>query len=153
MPGPQKPYENGSNKVATGNCIAITQPRRVAAISLSKRVSEEMSAAFHTSPDLVGYKVRFEDNTSYKTQIIFQTDGMLLREAMLGRRLRHLVYSSINLHFNFLNINSIYVCFRPSAFKIQLDNFRWSPRTHGKYGYSFWDCEISTKATTTELES
>jgi HrpA-like RNA helicase len=83
----QKPNDNFYNKIGTGNCIAITQPRRVAAISLSKRVSEEMSAAFQSSPDLVGYKVRFEDNTTYKTQIIFQTDGMLLREAMLGKKL------------------------------------------------------------------
>ena len=33
---------------------------------------------------VVGYKVRFDDSTTDKTRIIFQTDGMLLREAMLG---------------------------------------------------------------------
>jgi HrpA-like RNA helicase len=35
---------------------------------------------------VVGYKVRFEDSTTDKTRIIFQTDGMLLREAMLGNK-------------------------------------------------------------------
>jgi ATP-dependent RNA helicase DHX8/PRP22 len=34
---------------------------------------------------VVGYKVRFEDATTEKTRLIFQTDGMLLREAMLGK--------------------------------------------------------------------
>ena len=33
---------------------------------------------------VVGYKVRFEDATTEKTRLIFQTDGMLLREAMIG---------------------------------------------------------------------
>ncbi|XP_023319650.1 putative ATP-dependent RNA helicase DHX33 isoform X2 [Eurytemora carolleeae] len=61
-------------------CIAITQPRRVAAISLSKRVAQETQ----TEPGgLVGYRVRFEDVTSNSTKILFLTDGMLLREAMV----------------------------------------------------------------------
>ena len=34
----------------------------------------------------VGYRVRFEDNTGPGTKIIYQTDGMLLREAMLDHR-------------------------------------------------------------------
>ena len=34
---------------------------------------------------VVGYKVRFDDSTTDKTRLIFQTDGMLLREAMIGR--------------------------------------------------------------------
>lgn len=34
----------------------------------------------------VGYRVRFEDNTGPGTKIIYQTDGMLLREAMLDPR-------------------------------------------------------------------
>ena len=50
---PQYLYEYGLNR--WNNCknafrIAITQPRRVAAISLSKRVSEEMNASFHSPP-------------------------------------------------------------------------------------------------------
>jgi len=61
-------------------CIAVTQPRRVAAISLAKRVSTETQTEVGS---LVGYRVRFVDVTSDRTKILFQTDGMLLREAMV----------------------------------------------------------------------
>lgn len=61
------------------DCIAVTQPRRVAAITLSERVASEMGQP----KTRVGYRVRFEDTTTPQTKIIFQTDGMLLREAML----------------------------------------------------------------------
>jgi HrpA-like RNA helicase len=59
--------------------IVITQPRRVAAISLSKRVSDEMGRKLGTT---VGYSIRFEDCTSPETKIKFVTDGMLLRELL-----------------------------------------------------------------------
>eukprot|EP00088_Acartia_fossae_P055890 TRINITY_DN6499_c0_g1_i5.p1 TRINITY_DN6499_c0_g1~~TRINITY_DN6499_c0_g1_i5.p1 ORF type:complete len:681 (+),score=96.89 TRINITY_DN6499_c0_g1_i5:39-2081(+) len=61
-------------------CIAVTQPRRVAAVSLAKRVATETNTEVGS---LVGYRVRFEDLSRPNTKIIFQTDGMLLREAML----------------------------------------------------------------------
>jgi len=60
--------------------IAVTQPRRVAAVSLAKRVALETKTEIGT---LVGYRVRFEDSSSSSTKILFQTDGMLLREAMV----------------------------------------------------------------------
>jgi len=60
--------------------VAVTQPRRVAAVSLAKRVAKEMGTEVG---GLVGYRVRFEDCTDPRTRIIYQTDGMLLREAML----------------------------------------------------------------------
>ena len=41
---------------------------------------------FSLSDYQVGYRVRFEDNTGPGTKIIYQTDGMLLREAMLDPR-------------------------------------------------------------------
>lgn len=64
--------------------IGITQPRRVAAITISKRVACEMNVD-HGS--LVGYKVRFEDMTSADTRIKYMTDGILLREAMYDKML------------------------------------------------------------------
>lgn len=68
-------------------CVGVTQPRRVAAISIANRVAKEMEVELGT---MVGYKVRFEDSTSDKSKIIYLTDGMLLREAMLGEiRIRH----------------------------------------------------------------
>lgn len=62
-----------------GKQIACTQPRRVAATSVARRVSEEMDVILGEE---VGYNVRFEDCSSDKTILKYMTDGMLLREAM-----------------------------------------------------------------------
>ena len=64
--------------------VACTQPRRVAAMSVSKRVAEEMDVELGEE---VGYTIRFEDMTGTKTILKYMTDGMLLREAMaeIGR--------------------------------------------------------------------
>jgi len=59
--------------------VACTQPRRVAAMSVAARVSEEMDVVLGAE---VGYSIRFEDCTSSKTALKYMTDGMLLREAM-----------------------------------------------------------------------
>ncbi|KAM3313668.1 hypothetical protein ACQJBY_032918 [Aegilops geniculata] len=59
--------------------VACTQPRRVAAMSVSRRVAEEMDV---TIGEEVGYSIRFEDCSSHKTVLKYLTDGMLLREAM-----------------------------------------------------------------------
>ncbi|XP_017961804.1 putative pre-mRNA-splicing factor ATP-dependent RNA helicase PRP1 isoform X2 [Drosophila navojoa] len=59
--------------------VACTQPRRVAAMSVAQRVSEEMDVNLG---DEVGYSIRFEDCSSPKTLLKYMTDGMLLREAM-----------------------------------------------------------------------
>ncbi|XP_071317210.1 ATP-dependent RNA helicase DHX33 [Trachinotus anak] len=73
---PQYLYEAG---IGRQGIIAITQPRRVAAISLAGRVAEEKRTQLGK---LVGYTVRFEDVTSHETKLKFMTDGMLLREAI-----------------------------------------------------------------------
>lgn len=73
---PQYLYEAG---IGRQGMIAITQPRRVAAISLAGRVAEEKRTQLGK---LVGYTVRFEDVTSSETKLKFMTDGMLLREAI-----------------------------------------------------------------------
>jgi len=59
--------------------ICCTQPRRVAAMSVAKRVAEEMDVSFGEE---VGYTIRFEDLTTRSTFLKYMTDGMLLREAM-----------------------------------------------------------------------
>lgn len=66
-------------------CVACTQPRRVAAMSVAARVAEEMDVKLG---DEVGYSIRFEACTSGKTVLKYLTDGMLLREAMNDRRLK-----------------------------------------------------------------
>jgi HrpA-like RNA helicase len=71
--------------------VGITQPRRVAAITIAHRVAEEMAAADGSGcgavGDFVGYNVRFDDCTNKNTRIKFLTDGMLLREIMLDSSL------------------------------------------------------------------
>ncbi|WP_136806291.1 ATP-dependent RNA helicase HrpA [Desulfosediminicola flagellatus] len=57
--------------------IGCTQPRRIAASSVSSRVSEEME----NLGDIVGYKIRFHDHTTKNTRIKFMTDGVLLAES------------------------------------------------------------------------
>ncbi|XP_061819111.1 ATP-dependent RNA helicase DHX33 [Nerophis lumbriciformis] len=80
---PQYLYEAG---IGRQGLVAVTQPRRVAAISLAGRVAEEKRT--HLGK-LVGYSVRFEDVTSSETKLKFMTDGMLLREAISDPLLLH----------------------------------------------------------------
>lgn len=60
--------------------LAVTQPRRVAAVSIAKHVATERGGEVGRE---VGYSVRFDDCTCSETKLRFMTDGMLLREAML----------------------------------------------------------------------
>lgn len=71
---PQYLHEAGYTK---HGMIGCTQPRRVAAMSVAARVSEEMGVKLGHE---VGYSIRFEDCTSDKTVLKYMTDGMLLRE-------------------------------------------------------------------------
>ncbi len=89
--------------------VACTQPRRVAAMSVAKRVADEMDGAWSTSVVFlashflsvslgkqVGYSIRFEDMTESGTTFLkYMTDGMLLREAMNDPDLQR--YSTIIL--------------------------------------------------------
>jgi ATP-dependent RNA helicase DHX8/PRP22 len=63
--------------------IAVTQPRRVAAMTLARRVRAE-----NNDDARVAYKVRFDDTTTHETRLTYITDGMLLREAMVDPLLR-----------------------------------------------------------------
>lgn len=80
---PGKPKNQASSK-KIGGCIAIIQPRRVAAISLAMRVAAEIGTPVGSaSPaSTVGYSVRFDNNVSSSTKIKFLTDGMLLQELL-----------------------------------------------------------------------
>ncbi|CAI9761818.1 unnamed protein product [Fraxinus pennsylvanica] len=73
-------YLNNGGFCRDGGIIGITQPRRVAAVTVAKRVAEECGVALGQK---VGYAIRFEDVTSSSTRIKYMTDGLLLREALL----------------------------------------------------------------------
>ncbi|QCD83387.1 ATP-dependent RNA helicase DHX8/PRP22 [Vigna unguiculata] len=72
--------------------IAVTQPRRVAAVSVARRVAQELGVQLGEE---VGYAIRFEDRTSHNTRIKYLTDGVLLRESLANPELRE--YSVIIL--------------------------------------------------------
>lgn len=69
-------HEDGYSRLGMIGC---TQPRRVAAMSVAKRVSDEMNTKLGQD---VGYAIRFEDCTSENTVIKYMTDGILLRESL-----------------------------------------------------------------------
>jgi pre-mRNA-splicing factor ATP-dependent RNA helicase DHX16 len=73
---PQYLHEVGYSELGKIGC---TQPRRVAAMSVAARVSQEMNVRLGQE---VGYSIRFENCTSPKTVIQYMTDGMLLREIL-----------------------------------------------------------------------
>ncbi|OIT37263.1 PREDICTED: probable pre-mRNA-splicing factor ATP-dependent RNA helicase DEAH4 isoform X1 [Nicotiana attenuata] len=77
---------------AKSGMIAVTQPRRVAAVSVSRRVAQEQNVRLGEE---VGYAIRFEDRTSEKTHIKYLTDGVLLRESLFNPELNQ--YSVIIL--------------------------------------------------------
>jgi HrpA-like RNA helicase len=60
--------------------IGVTQPRRIAALSVSEFIARQMGSSI---PGLVGYKMRFEDQTNQNTRIKIMTDGILLQEMKL----------------------------------------------------------------------
>jgi pre-mRNA-splicing factor ATP-dependent RNA helicase DHX38/PRP16 len=93
--------------------IGCTQPRRVAAVSVAKRVSEEMSCELGKA---VGYSIRFEDCTSKETKIKYMTDGVLLRESLLDSELNQ--YSAIVMdeaHERSLNTDVLFGILRKVA--------------------------------------
>ncbi len=83
--------------------IACTQPRRVAALSISRRLAHELGVTWGRE---VGCKIRFTDQTSPHTLIKVVTDGMLLAEIQGDRQLRE--YDTIivdEAHERSLNID------------------------------------------------
>ena len=78
---PQYLFEAG---LSEDGIIGVTQPRRVAAISVAQRVAEERQSKLGST---VGYKVRFDEYCSPETKIKYMTDGCLLREFLDDRAL------------------------------------------------------------------
>lgn len=62
--------------------IGVTQPRRLAAVSMARRVAEELHCQLGHA---VGYQVRFDDQTTDETVIKLMTDGILLAETISDR--------------------------------------------------------------------
>lgn len=96
--------------VSVGGCIAITEPRRVAAISLARRVAAEMGTPLGSASPAskVGYSVRFDNSTSPSTRIKYLTEGMLLQEILRDPWLRS--YSAVivdEIHERGINVDLV----------------------------------------------
>lgn len=95
-------YEAG---YATGGMIGVTQPRRIAALSVSEFISKQLGTTY---PGLVGYKMRFEDFTNNETKIKIMTDGILLQEMKLDPWLsKYSVLMIDEAHERSLNIDFV----------------------------------------------
>ncbi|KAF8793585.1 putative ATP-dependent RNA helicase DHX37 like protein [Argiope bruennichi] len=70
---PQFLYEAGFTQ--NNKMIGITEPRRIAAMTMAARVGEELNM-----PEKVSYHIRYEKTVSKDTEIKFMTDGVLLKE-------------------------------------------------------------------------
>lgn len=88
-----------------GGIIGVTQPRRIAAISVSEFISKQLGTPM---PGLVGYKMRFEDKTNQSTKIKIMTDGILLQEMKLDPAMsKYSVIMVDEAHERSLNIDFI----------------------------------------------
>ncbi len=95
-------YEAG---YATNGIIGVTQPRRIAALSVSEFISKQLGTTF---PGLIGYKMRFEDQTNNDTRIKIMTDGILLQEMKLDPWLsKYSVLMIDEAHERSLNIDFV----------------------------------------------
>ena len=95
-------YEAG---YAQSGTIAVTQPRRIAALSVSEFISKQLNTTY---PGLVGYKMRFEDKTDATTKIKIMTDGILLQEMKLDPWLsKYSVIMVDEAHERSLNIDFV----------------------------------------------
>ena len=86
-----------------GKLIGHTQPRRIAASSVAKRIAEELHT---TLGDVVGFKVRFQDRLSRESSVKLMTDGILLAETQTDPLLK--AYDTIIIdeaHERSLNID------------------------------------------------
>ncbi len=85
--------------------IGVTQPRRIAALSVSEFIANQLRVPIG---EMVGYKMRFEDHTSPETKIKIMTDGILLQELKLDPWLsKYSVIMVDEAHERSLNIDFI----------------------------------------------
>lgn len=99
------------------NCrILVTQPRRISAMSLARRVSEELGEGrtdIGTARSLVGYAIRLESKTTSSTRVTYATTGVLLRMLEASRELEnisHLVLDEV--HERTLDLDLAFIALR-----------------------------------------
>jgi ATP-dependent helicase HrpA len=93
----------GRGRANSGKLIGHTQPRRIAASSVAKRIAQELNTPLG---EVVGFKVRFQDRLSSGASVKLMTDGILLAETQTDPLLR--AYDSVIIdeaHERSLNID------------------------------------------------
>lgn len=124
--------------------IAVTQPRRIAALSVSEYISKQLKTKY---PGLVGYKMRFEDKTDASTKIKIMTDGILLQEMKLDPWMsKYSVVMVDEAHERSLNIDFVLgllkrVLAQRKDFKVIVSSATINAEIFSKY---FNDCPIVT---------
>jgi ATP-dependent RNA helicase DHX8/PRP22 len=130
--------------VTRNGVIGCTQPRRVAAISVAKRVAEEFGC---TLGDEVGYTIRFDDVTSQSTIIKYMTDGMLMREYLADNDLKR--YAALMLdeaHERTIHTDVLFgllkdLCYRRPDLKLIVTSATLDAEKFSSY---FMECPIFT---------
>ena len=129
---------------AQDKLIGVTQPRRIAAVSVAEFIARQLKTRI---PDLVGYKMRFEDRTDPRTRIKIMTDGILLQEIKADYSLsRYGVIMVDEAHERSLNIDFILgllkqlLAERPS-FKVIVSSATINAEVFSEY---FDECPIVT---------
>ncbi len=129
--------------------IAVTQPRRIAALSVSEFIAKQLKTSY---PGLVGYKMRFEDKTDSTTKIKIMTDGILLQEMKLDPWLsKYSVIMVDEAHERSLNIDFVLgllkrVLAERSDFKVIVSSATMNAQKFSDY---FGGCPIVTIDTVT----
>ena len=132
-----------------GGIIGVTQPRRIAAVSVALFIARQLG---ETIPHGVGYKMRFEDLTDSTTRIKIMTDGILLQELKADYNLsRYRVIMVDEAHERSLNIDFILgllkrIVERRPEFRIVVSSATINAETFAEY---FEECPIVRIDTTT----
>ncbi len=134
---------------SSNGMIAVTQPRRIAALSVSEFIAKQLGTKY---PGLVGYKMRFEDKTDITTKIKIMTDGILLQEMKLDPWLsKYSVIMVDEAHERSLNIDFVLgllkrVLSQRKDFKVIVSSATMNAEAFSLY---FDDCPIVTIDTIT----
>ncbi len=129
--------------------IAVTQPRRIAALSVSEFIAKQLNTKY---PGLVGYKMRFEDKTDSTTRIKIMTDGILLQELKLDPWLhKYSVVMVDEAHERSLNIDFVLgllkrILLERPDFKVIVSSATMNAQAFSSY---FNNCPIVTIETDT----
>ena len=140
-------HEAGYSKTGM---IAVTQPRRIAALTVSEFIAKQLGTTY---PGVVGYKMRFEDKTDNTTKIKIMTDGILLQEMKLDPFLhKYSVIMVDEAHERSLNIDFVLGLLkrvlqeRKHDFKVIVSSATMNAEAFSAY---FDDCPIVTIDTVT----